>query len=148
MRPGGMPLGRKLALTSKAVGQAFNAALVAEGGSAPIWLTLNALKQSRWSTQLDLARGLGIEGATLTRHLDNMEQAGYVVRVRSDADRRAVRVELTDAGEDAYERMVSAVIAFNKRLQGGFSRDELRNLDEMLGRLAENVGPVAARAAG
>jgi MarR family transcriptional regulator for hemolysin len=56
MRPGGMPLGRKLALTSKAVGQAFNAALAAEGGSAPIWLTLNALKQSRWSTQLDLAR--------------------------------------------------------------------------------------------
>jgi MarR family transcriptional regulator, transcriptional regulator for hemolysin len=148
MRPGGMPLGRKLALTSKAVGQAFNVALAAEGGSAPIWLTLNALKQSRWSTQLDLARALGIEGATLTRHLDNMEQAGYVVRVRSDADRRAVRVELTEVGEAAYERMLRAVIAFNKRLQVGFSREELRSLDELLTRLAENLeSPVAARAA-
>ena len=126
-------------VTSKAVGTAFNAALAEQGGSVPVWLILNSLKHGRWTTQLDLARSLGIEGPTLTRHLDNLEAGGLVVRQRSDADRRAVRVELTAAGEAAYERMLGAVIAFNRRLQAGLSAEELRLLDDVLTRLGENV---------
>ena len=141
MRPQGTPIGRKLALTSKTVGAAFNAALAAEGGSVPVWLIVNALRHGRWTTQLDLARSLGIEGPTLTRHLDNLTESGLITRVRSDADRRAVRVELTEAGEAAYGRMLGAVIAFNERLQGGLTRDDLRRLEELLSRLADNVGP-------
>ena len=75
----------------------------------------------------------------MTRHLDNLEQSGFVTRRRSESDRRAVHVELTEAGSAAYDRMLVAVIAFNKRLQAGFSRDELRQLDDVLKRLADNV---------
>ncbi|MDP9258193.1 MAG: MarR family transcriptional regulator [Actinomycetota bacterium] len=139
MRPHGTPTGLKLATTSKAVGAAFNAALSAEGGSVPVWLILSSLKQSLWSTQLDLARSLGIEGPTLTRHLDNLERNGLVSRRRSETDRRAFHVELTEAGETAYDRLLGAVIAFNQRLSSGLSRDDLRRLDEMLTRLADNV---------
>ena len=139
-RPQGTPIGRKLATTSKAVGSAFNAALAAEGGSVPVWLILNSLKEGRWSTQLDLARSLGIEGPTLTRHLDNLEQSGFVRRRPSEVDRRAVRVEITAAGEAAHKRMLVAVIAFNKRLQAGVTRDDLRWLEKILTRLEENVG--------
>jgi MarR family transcriptional regulator, transcriptional regulator for hemolysin len=139
MRPDGAPIGRTLAATSKAVSTAFNAALRAEGGSLPVWLILNSLKHDRWSTQLDLARSLGIEGPTMTRHLDNLEQTGFVTRRRSENDRRAVLVELTEAGSAAYDRMLGAVIAFNKRLGTGLSREDLRHLDGVLRRLAENV---------
>ncbi|MDX6426594.1 MAG: MarR family transcriptional regulator, transcriptional regulator for hemolysin [Gaiellaceae bacterium] len=147
MKPQGTPIGRKLALTSKAVSSAFNAALAAEGGSVPVWLILNALKEGRWSTQLDLARSLGIEGPTLTRHLDNMEQSGFVARQPSETDRRAVRVEITEAGEAAHGRMLVAVIAFNRRLHAGVSRDELIQLDEILSRLENNLGAPARPAA-
>jgi MarR family transcriptional regulator for hemolysin len=139
MKPQGTPIGRKLAMTSKTVSSAFNAALAAEGGSVPVWLILNSLKEGRWSTQLHLARSLGIEGPTLTRHLDNLVQSGFVVRQPSETDRRAVRVEITEAGEAAHERMLVAVIAFNKRLQSGLTRDDLRWLDEILTRLEENL---------
>ena len=144
MRLDRAPIGRTLAATSKAVSSAFNAVLRAEGGSLPVWLILNSLKHDRWSTQLDLARSLGIEGPTMTRHLDNLEQSGFVTRRRSESDRRAVHVELTEAGSAAYDRMLVAVIAFNKRLQAGFSRDELRELDDVLKRLADNVAAPAS----
>jgi MarR family transcriptional regulator, transcriptional regulator for hemolysin len=134
-----MPVGRKLATTAKAVGSAFNAALAAEGGSVPVWLILNSIKHGTWSTQLDLARSLDIEGPTLTRHLDNLEASGLVARQRSASDRRAFRVELTAAGEAAYARMLGAVIAFNKRLTAGLTADDLKQLDELLTRLAANV---------
>ena len=144
MRRDRAPIGRTLATTSKAVSSAFNAVLRAQGGSLPVWLILNSLKHDRWSTQLDLARSLGIEGPTMTRHLDNLEQNGFVTRRRSESDRRAVHVELTEAGSAAYERMLVAVIALNKRLQAGFSRDELRQLDDVLKRLADNVAAPAS----
>jgi MarR family transcriptional regulator for hemolysin len=139
MKAQGTPTGLKLAMTSKAVSSAFNAALAAEGGSVSVWLILSSLKQSLWSTQLDLARSLGIEGPTLTRHLDNLERNGLVSRRRSESDRRAFRVELTDAGEAAYDRLLGAVISFNQRLSSGLSRDDLRRLDELLTRIADNV---------
>ena len=139
MKPRGTPIGRKLAMTAKAVSTAFNAALAPEGGSVPVWLILNALRHGQWTAQLDLARELAIESPTLTRHLDNLEQNGLVVRQQSAVDRRAVRVELTAAGEKAHERMLVAVIAFNRRLQAGIGRDELEQLDALLDRLAANV---------
>jgi MarR family transcriptional regulator for hemolysin len=143
VRPEGIPIGRRLALTSKAVSSAFSAALAAEGGTLPSWLILSALRGDRWSTQLDLARSLGIEGPTLTRHLENLERNGFVRRERSETDRRAVRVELTNAGEAAHARMLGAVITFNRRLQEGLSSDDLRFLDHVLARLDENVRPTA-----
>lgn len=138
-KPQATPVGLKLAMTSKAVSSAFNAALSAEGGSVPVWLILSSLEGSLYSTQLDLARSLGIEGPTLTRHLDNLERNGLVTRRRSETDRRAFRVELTDAGEAAHDRLLRAVIAFNRRLGTGLDRDDLRRLDETLTRLAGNV---------
>jgi MarR family transcriptional regulator for hemolysin len=139
VRPEGIPIGRRLALTSKAVSSAFKAALAAEGGTLSSWLILSSLRGDRWSTQLDLARSLGIESPTLTRHLENLERAGFVRRERSVTDRRAVRVELTDAGEAAHGRMLGAVIAFNRRLQDGLSSDDVRYLDHLLARLGENI---------
>ena len=62
--------------TSKAVGRAFNDALAVRGGSLSIWLILNALKSEPRRTQLELARAVGIEGPTMTRHLDGLEEEG------------------------------------------------------------------------
>ena len=140
MRPNGPPLGLLLAATSKAVGRAFNNALVDSGGSIPIWLVLNALKGAPRRSQLDLARAVGIEGPTLTRHLDGMEHAGLVRRQRGTRDRRAVQVELTRAGHALHGRLLKAVIDFNQRLRAGISSDDEGTLRSLLHQLQDNVG--------
>jgi MarR family transcriptional regulator for hemolysin len=139
MRPNGPPLGLLLATASKAVGRAFNGALAQAGGSIPIWLILNALKSGSSRTQLDLARAVGIEGPTLTRHLDGMEAAGLVRRHRSTLDRRAVQVEVTRAGHALHGRLLKAVIGFNRQLRTGISGGDEETLRVLLGRLQENV---------
>lgn len=127
-------------MTSKTVSRAFNAALAEAGGSIPIWLALNALTSEPHRTQLDLARAVGIEGPTLTRHLDGLEKAGLVVRNRGGVDRRAVQVELTPAGAELHGRLLDAVIAFNRRLSAGLGAEDLQALRGSLQRLRENVG--------
>ncbi len=140
MRPNGPPLGLLLASTSKAVGRAFNNALAESGGSIPIWLILNALKSEPRRTQLDLANAVGIEGPTLTRHLDGMEQAGLVRRQRGTLDRRAVQVELTRAGHALHGRLLKAVISFNQQLRAGLSDEDVETLRSLFRQLQENVG--------
>jgi MarR family transcriptional regulator for hemolysin len=139
MRPDGPPIGLLLATTSKAVGRAFNDALAAQGGSIPIWLILNALKSGRRRTQLELARNVGIEGPTMTRHLDGLEQSGLVERKRDPVDRRAVQVQLTRAGHTLHGRLLKAVIAFNQQLRTGLTGDDVETLRRVLGRLRDNV---------
>jgi MarR family transcriptional regulator for hemolysin len=126
-------------LTSKAVSRAFNDVLAEAGGSLPVWLVLSSLKQEHRRTQLDLARAVGIEGPTLTRHVDSLEQSGLVARHRDSVDRRAVRVELTEAGEHLHATLLKAVIAFHERLTAGVSEQELERLHGSLERLEQNV---------
>ena len=139
-RPDGPPIGLHLATTSKQVGRAFNRALGESGGSVSVWLILSSLKGERWRTQQDLARAVGIEGPTLTRHVDAMEHDGLVTRHRDTGDRRAVRVELTEAGEALHAELLRAVIAFNRRLRRGLAEHDIAQLRELLDRLAANVG--------
>lgn len=148
MRPDGPPLGLLLATTSKAVGRAFNNALAESGGSIPIWLILNALKTEPRRTQLDLARAVGIEGPTLTRHLDGIEQAGLVKRQRGTPDRRTIQVELTRAGQNLHARLLEAVITFNQKLRAGFDDADTETLRRMLNQLQDNVGGQVSATAG
>jgi MarR family transcriptional regulator, transcriptional regulator for hemolysin len=141
MKPSGTPIGLQLARTAKTVSRAFSDALAAVGGSVPTWLILTSLNGESWPAQHQLARSLGIEGPTLTRHLDGLEQAGLVTRSRDPNDRRAVRVELTDAGNARHAELLQAVIAFNRRLRSGLSEDEIEELRALLTRLEQNVTP-------
>jgi MarR family transcriptional regulator for hemolysin len=138
-RPTEPPVGLQLGNTAKAVSRAFNDVLAEAGGTLPVWLILSSAKAEDRRTQLELARAVGIEGPTLTRHLDGLEEAGLVRRQRDAADRRAMRVELTDAGEELFQRLRQAVVAFNRRLTDGLSEQELDRLRRTLARLGENV---------
>jgi MarR family transcriptional regulator, transcriptional regulator for hemolysin len=139
MKPQGTPIGLQLAHTSKMVSRAFSDALAEAGGSVPMWLILTNLMGESWPAQHRLARALRIEGPTLTRHLDGLEQAGLIARSREPTDRRAVRVELTDAGRAKHAELRRAVIGFNRRLTVGLDETELGELRGLLERLETNV---------
>jgi MarR family transcriptional regulator for hemolysin len=139
MKPKNTPIGLQLANTSKAVSRAFNDRLAEAGGSVPVWLILSSLKSNERRSQLDLARAVGIEGPTLTRHLDGLEKHGIVRRVRDGSDRRAVRVELTPEGERLFQTLRQAVIAFNRNLTAGLTETELERVRRTLSRLEQNV---------
>lgn len=138
-----MPIGAQLARTSKKVSRAFGEALASAGGSVPMWLILTSLRGGTWPAQRELARSLGIEGPTLTRHLDALEGAGLVVRRPATGDRRAVQVELTDAGRRKHDDLRGAVVAFDRRLRSGLGEEDVAALGTLLRRLEENVGPTA-----
>ncbi|HEX3291091.1 MAG TPA: MarR family transcriptional regulator [Gaiella sp.] len=141
MRPTGVPIGLQLARTSKAVSRAFNDALAEAGGSLPVWLILSSLRGGPPASQQRLASAVGIEGPTLTRHLDQLEAGGLVRRTPHPGDRRAVQVEPTPAGLALHDELLGVVIGFNRRLTAGLSQAELDAVRSALAALEANVRP-------
>jgi MarR family transcriptional regulator, transcriptional regulator for hemolysin len=134
-----VPIGLALSRTSRAVTRAFDARLAAAGGSVPVWLVLLALRTRSVRNQRELAEVVGIQGATLSHHLNAMEDDGLVTRHRDPTNRRVHIVELTADGEAKFDRLRSAAVAHDTRLRAGFSDDEVAQLAAMLNRLSANV---------
>ena len=140
-RPSAPPIGLLLARSAKAVSRAFDDALGEAGGSLPVWLVLLSVRTREHANQRELAQAVGIEGATLTHHLNAMEERGLIRRDRDPGNRRVQVVSLTDAGSELFVRLATAAQAHDQRLRRGFTAAELRQLGELLNRLAANVAP-------
>jgi MarR family transcriptional regulator for hemolysin len=129
----------KLATTARFVSRAFDQALTEAGGSLPIWLVLLNLRIRPGTNQRELAGAVGVREATLTHHLNAMEQSGLITRRRDPENRRTHVVELTSDGQEAFERMRSAASNFDRRLRRGLDKTEIGELDRLLGRLVANL---------
>ncbi len=135
----------ELARVTKTVSRAFDDALSRAGGSLPVWLVLISLKSRRLANQRELADAVGIQGATITHHLNAMESAGLVTRRRDPDNRRVHLVELTAEGDALFLRLREAAVAFDKQLRAGLSDSEVDRFGDLLARLQDNVSRTAVR---
>jgi DNA-binding MarR family transcriptional regulator len=70
------------------------------GLTAPQVLLLQILREKTSRTNGELAKDMSLSQATVTSILDRMVKRGFVVRQRSDSDKRKVHVILTDLGKE------------------------------------------------
>jgi len=138
-RPAREPLGLHLTRVSRIVSRAFDEALAEAGGSLPVWVVLISLKSGQTASQRELAGVVGIQGATLSHHLDAMESAGLVTRRRDPRNRRLHLVELTPDGDALFARLREVAFAFDQRLRAGLTEQDVDRLDALLARLRDNV---------
>jgi MarR family transcriptional regulator for hemolysin len=138
-RPKTEPIGLHIQRVAKVLNRAFEDELAAADGSLPMWLILLSLKSGRPETQRELADSVGIQGATMTHHLDSLEKAGLVRRTRDPSNRRSQRVELTPEGDAAFNRLRKVALKFDQRLRNGLSEEQLAAVGGVLDRLLENA---------
>lgn len=143
----GVPIGLQLTNTARGVSRAFDAALAASGGSLPTWQILLCVKTGSTTNQRELADAMGIQGATLTHHLNSMESDGLVTRRRNPSNRRVHVVELTDQGEAAFLRLREVAVAHDRRLRAGLEEHELDLVRNVLIRMLSNVTDSSSPAA-
>jgi DNA-binding MarR family transcriptional regulator len=74
----------------------------------------------------DIAKRLNVTVGTLTTNMNSLERKSYIIRERSNTDKRVVHVILTDKGRKAFyhhrdfhRKMVRAVV-------GGLNEDEMK----------------------
>ena len=100
------------------------------------WGVLFELSRNEKVTQVELARTLGIEAATLVRLLDGLEGAGLIERRLSAEDRRAKTLHLTKAARPLIVRMEKISAASRAEILEGISPQDLRIATKVLSRIA------------
>lgn len=95
----------------------------------------------------ELARSLHYNPGALTRLLDKLEQSGYLQRVPDPDDRRALRLELTAAGQQILARMIACGNAAAERAFAEITDAERRQLHGLLSRVLDHLQGAHARRA-
>ncbi len=128
-------LGRVIAMTGKVVREHFDRDLMTVGSSLNTYVVLRTVAQWPGVSQRQLASSLGIEGPTLTHHLDRLAADGLIERARNQADRRVSYVELTPAGRAHLDRVEAHAEMRDKEFRSLFTPDEAATLVELLTRI-------------
>ncbi|NML32182.1 MarR family winged helix-turn-helix transcriptional regulator [Paraburkholderia antibiotica] len=96
------------------------------------------LSSRRASTPFELSRVMSYDSGSMTRLLDRLEKKGFIVRTRSNADRRMVKLELTPQGHEAAQQLPNlGATVLNEQLRG-FTAEEHATLIRLLARFIEN----------
>jgi len=103
------------------------------------WVVVMLLGDGAAATAAELCKILIYDPGAMTRLLDRLENKGVLRRVRAKADRRTVRLELTAEGKRLYPRILEALVEEFNRLLRGFSKSEVRQLEDLLKRMVANA---------
>ncbi|MGX7395612.1 fatty acid biosynthesis transcriptional regulator FabT [Carnobacterium mobile] len=108
--------------------------------------TIEAIGMNRDHTTSEVAKKLAITAGTLTVSVNNLVKKGYVERIRSEMDRRVVKLGLTKKGRllyrlhDKFHRdMVKETISGMEQEEAEILIKGLRNLHIFLDQIKNNL---------
>lgn len=102
------------------------------------WHLLGALRRSGPPYRRSpghLASDMGLSSGAMTNRLDRLEEAGLLRRLPDPDDRRALKVELTDAGWQAWQDSTGAQAQKEALLASALDQSEKEALNSLLRRL-------------
>ena len=115
--------------------------MAALGLTAAQWYPLWRIRLDGSVSARELAQASGIDAGAMTRLVDRLVAKGLVERVRCNADRRAVRLSLTDAGRAVTAKVPAELAAVNNDFLRGFDMAEWQQLRSLLQRMLANGAP-------
>ncbi|GAB6196094.1 MarR family winged helix-turn-helix transcriptional regulator [Lysobacter xanthus] len=104
------------------------------------YITLKTLAAGRAGAS-ELARAAQLHPGAMTRVLDKLVAQGLVARVTDPQDRRALHVDLTDAGRVLWRDISDCGRRVHERATAGLDDDERARLMDLLARVRDNLSP-------
>lgn len=91
----------------------------------------------------ELADLLQLDASTMSRHVRNLEQAGYVSRDGDPADRRAARLSITEAGRSLLREEMAHRAEILGEATADWSTEDRSTLVQLLERLTAGLDSAA-----
>ncbi|ABA75383.1 MULTISPECIES: MarR family winged helix-turn-helix transcriptional regulator [Pseudomonas] len=132
----GLLLGRAALLKDKII----DTHMEPHGITAAQFKVLIIMAQFGVDTPAELCRHLSLDSGSMTRMLDRLEQKGFLVRQRSEGDRRQVQLKLTEQGQQLADRLPHIGADAMNELAGAVTPDELKTLEYILKKILLAAG--------
>lgn len=138
--------GRIMRRIDKLVREMSDRRLEAVGLSYSQWVCLKLVAEDEVSTAGDLAYELGFTTGATTRLIDGLEARGLIGRARDLADRRSVRLSITEAAREPVETGKDIVIGLWNEVMVDFDQAEadrlVQSLVKLLGEVERRAGDI------
>lgn len=105
-------------------------------------LVVKVLAKNGPQTPGDLAKYLDHNAGAMTRLIDRLEEMGYVRRKPHAQDRRALTIELTDAGQELWRKMSQFLEHAQELALHEFNAAERANVFELLIRVRDTLDAI------
>ena len=103
------------------------------------WRVMMFLRRHEGARQGELASLLEVENVTLGRHIDRLEDSGWVERRRDPSDRRAWCLFLARKSRPILDKLALVLIETRETALSGFSQQERDTLVATLLRIKANL---------
>lgn len=120
-------------------GHRLGQALAAVGMRGPEFAVLHHLEEAGPLSQQQIGRALRVHPSNLVALLDQLEDAGLILRERDPADRRRHVVELSRAGQRQLIRAQAAAAEAERELLAPLTPAERKRFRTQLERLTANA---------
>jgi DNA-binding MarR family transcriptional regulator len=132
-------LGFHLRLASAAVYRDFAVSMGGLDLTQKQFAVLELIAANSGVSQIDIAKALGTDRATMMALVDRLEVRALLEKRRSKSDRRRQILSLTIAGQALLSEARNVVAGHERRLMAGFSDTELARLVASLRRLCDRA---------
>ena len=103
---------------------------------------IDAIGNGKPKNMSSISKLVGVTVGTLTIAMNNLVKKGYVVRTRSEEDRRVVLISLSDKGKKAYERHAHFHLEMVKAMREGLDEEQCQVLMKAMKNLREHLKTV------
>ncbi len=144
-----MTIGRELSTLIRGAKELHN--LLSEQGEhvvdPPAYMLLNRIGEQGPLRLSTLAASVYLDVSTISRQVQDLEQAGWVLRERDPLDRRASLLRLTERGQTVLAAGQEQRANSLRQLLSDWSEDQRQALAEQLGRFNEAIASFRTSAA-
>ena len=102
--------------------------------------TLMIIRHCNGLPQSQLANILGKDKASVTRLMNTLVKSGLVGRIQDQQDRRIIRAQITEQGEQAFVQVWPELMKLSDQALDGISAQELTSMLGTLAAINTNLG--------
>lgn len=100
---------------------------------------LRILTSQEESIQSDLAEIMQKDKSAIMRHVDQLENLGFVIRVNDAVDRRKKHIVITETGSEVLKKCEEVITNLMGKNMQDISEEELSTFKKVLLKLKENA---------
>lgn len=124
--------------TSRHLTKKLNEQLSPLGIYSSQWTVIYYLKRNGPATQAELCAYLSVEAPTMTRTINRLELAGWVIKT-AGRNKREKLIELTDLAIEQFPIWKAAVDSFESKIMNGITEIDQTNAEDILTLLNKNI---------
>ncbi|RBQ27194.1 MarR family winged helix-turn-helix transcriptional regulator [Arcobacter sp. CECT 9188] len=103
------------------------------------WSIIFRVVETEGLTQKELSDSTYKDQANITRTIDRLEKKGFIQRQSNKTDRRISNIYPTKKAKDIVDDIALCSLNFNEELTKDFSKDEKKQLVNLLNRVYKNL---------